>query len=131
MEGGLGTLAVMPGIGLLILSTSNRFIHLSNIVASRPNEPGVRKHLQHRGRLLHRSLVALYVTLAGVVGAAFVQQIPFTGTALAVQILWPTSLACLAAAAFGLVRESALAREMLQWGFGPGAKPAGAPKEIR
>ncbi len=59
-------LLLIPGVGLLVLSTSARFGQLHQELHRQLSEghPGAVKHLCRRARLLHSALVSLYVSIA-------------------------------------------------------------------
>ena len=56
----LAALTLIPGVGLLILSTSTRFIHLTSRAERRPEALRDQPMLPRRIRMLHAAMVSLY-----------------------------------------------------------------------
>ena len=113
---GFGALVLLSGIGLLILSTSTRFIHITTSLLSKSNDQSDDLRLQQRGRLLHRALVALYFTLALIVASAALIQIigeQSAGAKWASKGLFLAAIVNLFGASLWLVRESFLARKVI------------------
>ncbi len=56
----------IPGVGLVILSTANRFHHVNNVIRSFSKDQGDREYLRmllQRSKYFHRALTALYVSM--------------------------------------------------------------------
>ncbi|WP_422105952.1 hypothetical protein [Winogradskyella sp.] len=66
-------ITILPGIGLLILSTSNQLIALSNEIAERlkvkDSEDGISKRKLSQLKLLNKGLVGLYIGAGAMVAA--------------------------------------------------------------
>jgi len=106
-------LVLMPGVGLLVMSTAIRFgqVHeeMHRHAASGSHGAGHAESLLVRATMLRNALVALYsavalLAVAGLVGG--LGQIWMAESATPVLVLTAAGVSCLAYAAVTLIRES-------------------------
>ncbi len=115
-------LALLPGVGLLVMSTAIRFGQLhEEIHRHLAAEPGEHhdppQHLLDRAAMFRNSLVALYASIAilavaGLVGG--MATLWMESAAIPVLTLTAVAVACLAYAAITLIRESALLMRVIE-----------------
>lgn len=118
----------LPGVGLLILSTVNRFHNVNNLIraAARDtgidnNKPGERKLrlrlLLRRSRYFHLALTSLYVSLAAFSIAALSGKLALSwlpGIAMAADMLTTFGVVCVVFSSWQLIRESTLSFRMIR-----------------
>lgn len=118
----LTPLILLPGVGLLIMSTSARFNRLHDevheVMHHAHTPPAVTQRLLQRGRLFRNALVGLYVCVALFAAASLLGMLA---------VLWQSEDAtwlvlgitaggvlCLMCAALLLIRESVLCMEIIE-----------------
>lgn len=118
----LAPFSFLSGVGLLILSTSTRFINVKNEILNLSPEECARQtdrvtHELRRSRLLRDALNSLYLSvvcfslasLIGAFGERFPDQVGLTGYLLAT-----VGVAAVVLAAAKLVQDSRLSLEIIQ-----------------
>ena len=119
----LTPLILLPGVALLIMSTSMRFNRLHDEVhdlldAHHEAHPTTKKNLLLRARLFRNALVSLYVCvgLFGVASLVGMLAALWYGETSAWVVLSITALGvlCMTFAAVELIRESLLAAEIIE-----------------
>ncbi|MEM1127476.1 MAG: DUF2721 domain-containing protein [Bacteroidota bacterium] len=117
----LTPLILMPGVGMLILSTSVRYNRLHDELHHldhHPAEaPAMRPLLLRRGRLFRNALVSLYACVALLCIAALSGMGTAEWPDLAMWLVLPLTavgVACLTFAAIELIRESCLSGHILE-----------------
>ncbi|MCH9680918.1 MAG: DUF2721 domain-containing protein [Deltaproteobacteria bacterium] len=116
----LTPLALLPGVGLLVMSTAARFGQLHGELhhsLDHRSGPGVPGRLLERGVLLRNALVSLYVAvallaLASLVGGLAVLWMSNVG--VVVVGLTSVSVGCVAVSAVLLIRESRMLLDILR-----------------
>ncbi len=119
----LTPLILLPGVALLIVSTSARFNRLHDEVHAlihhvHEASPLVEKHLMTRSRLFRDALVALYLCVAMFSLASLLGMLEalLQGMSSAWVVLGVTAVGilCLTFSAFQLIRESTLSLEIIE-----------------
>lgn len=113
----------IPGIGLLILSTANRFHHVNTLIRGLPKEQAGSKYLKklmRRSRYFHNALTSQYFAMACFAVAALVGNLSqnwLEGISFFVHagsVLTTAGVASVVFSAWQLVRESALSFRMIR-----------------
>ena len=116
-------LTYIPGVALLILSTSNRYIHVNDVLTRfTPDEckvqaARVRREFR-RARLFRNSLIGLYMSVAlfslGSLMSFFIYRWGISTSNAVLEVFTILGVICIVFAVFSLVYESILTLRLLK-----------------
>ncbi len=112
----------LSGVGLLILSTANRFHHVNNLIRSFQHHSGDTKYLENllrRSRHFHTALTSLYISMGCFSVAALLGNL--NQSWLGGAVLWvyvsdavmTLGVACVVFSSWRLICESSLSYRMI------------------
>ena len=113
----------LPAVGLLILSTANRFHHVNELIRGRGRERGDHAYLcmlLRRSRYFHRALTALYLAMGAFAVAALLGNVNQSWLGgrepvqLAAGLLTTVGVGSVVYGAWLLILESALSFRMIR-----------------